>query len=69
MYPIDYRSTKAYPVIEEPLYTNCIFAMVLDERKFLKKNQKGYKCTHGKVLSWATARRVLGLPFEKEGEK
>jgi len=44
----------------------CIFNAVPDERNDLKKDQLGYKCIHGKILSWDTARRVLGLPKSEE---
>ena len=43
--------------------TACVFAGIKDEKP--KADETMYVCVHGKVLTWTTARRHLGLPVER----
>ncbi len=43
----------------------CVFAGVKEEVPKTKGEQM-YTCIHGKTLSWATARRMLGLKTSEE---
>jgi len=45
----------------------CVFASAKDERP--KGDEPMYECIHGKLLTRATARRLLGLPADRQEEE